>query len=205
MTPVRKHLRDRGATLVEYALIVALLCIVIIGAAQAFEDGAEDRYGERASQGSPSEEFGNLGPTDGGADGGVTDGTDGEEEDPGVTNIVVEALTASAPKNGGDWSMTVTVTVLGDGQPLGGVVFSPSSWSPAIAGSTTSCTTTATGVCTFTQSPMKISGTGSTPSVTFTLGSPSFTNPSDPQPAIVVTSTAITCNAPQGNDPGVCA
>lgn len=197
-----KHRRERGATLVEYALIVALLCIVLIGAAQQFEDGAGDRYGERAAEGSPSEEFGNLGPDGGGS----TGGTDSPEDPPdtGVTAIVVDALSATKTASNNTWSMTVTVRVTGDGQPLGGVVFSAPTWSPD-SGGTSSCTTTATGICTYTQSGMGRTG-GGVLQASFTAGTPSFTNPDGSTPTISGPgSPTITCDQPAtGNGTSAC-
>jgi Flp pilus assembly pilin Flp len=192
--------RDRGATLVEYALIIALLVVVLIGAIQRFEGNAEDRYDERAGQGAPAEEFGRLGP-----DGGT--GTDpGEGEEPGgtVASLVVEPLTATAPASNNTWSMTVTVRVLGDGVPLGGVTFTSPTWTPS-SGGTSSCTTTSTGICTYTQS-MSRSGSDPVLQATFNLGTPSYTNPDDTSPTITIDgSGAITCTRPENaSGSGVC-
>lgn len=192
---------ERGAALVEYALIVALLAVALIGAIQSFQDGAEDRYGERSSQGDPAEEFGNLGPTDGGPPGGTD-----ESEPPGgtVTAVVVDALTAVAPAANNTWSMTVTVRVTGDGNPLGGVTFSAPTWSPSIGGTST-CTTTSDGICTYTQAGMDRNG-ATMPQATFTLGTPSFTNPDGSSPTFSGPgSSSITCSKPTtGNGMGSC-
>lgn len=193
--------RDRGATLVEYALIIALLVVVLLGAIQRFEGNAEDRYDERAGQGEPTEEFGRLGP-----DGGT--GTDpGEGGEPGgaVTALLVEPITATAPASNNTWSMTVTVRVLGDGVPLVGVTFTSPTWTPS-SGGTSSCTTTATGICTYTQS-MSRTGGSAVEQATFDLGTPSYTNPDGSSPTITIDgSGSISCTKPEsGSGTGVCA
>jgi Flp pilus assembly pilin Flp len=193
---------DTGAAAVEYALIIGLLVIGLIGAINRFEDNADNRYDERSTQGDPAEEFGNLGPSGGGS----TGGSDGSTPPGGsVTAVVVEALTATAPASNNTWSMTVTVRVTGDGQPLGGVVFTAPTWSPP-SGGTSSCTTTSSGVCTYTQSMAR---TGSSPveTASFTLGTPSFTNPDGSSPTFSGPGVStISCTKPTtGSGTGACA
>lgn len=194
---------DSGVAAVEYALIIAILVIGLIAGIQRFEDAADNRYDERSGQGDPAEEFGNLGPTDGGnssTDDGPT------EPGPGVAAITVAPVSATYAASGNSWSMTVTVSVTGDGQPLGGVSFTAPTWTP-IAGGTSTCTTTSTGICTYTQSGMVRAGQG-TPveSASFVLGTASYTNPPGyPPPTITSGNGSITCNAPKtGSASGSC-
>ena len=193
---------ERGATTVEYALIVGLIIITLLGAIQVFEDRAEDRFDDRSAQGDPTEEFGNLGPS-GGTGGGSTDGsTDGS---PGgtVTSVVVSPPSATAVKSGNEWSMTVTIIVTGDGQPLSGFTFSAPTWNPS-SGGTSTCTTTADGICTFTQDDMDAKG-GGVAEATFTMGSASFTNPDGSSPTIAFSgSGTITCQKPSGGQATSC-
>lgn len=165
---------DRGATLVEYAMVVALLCVAIVASIQRFQDGAEDRYDDRGAQGSPTEEFGELGPSGGGSGNPVTTTT---TTPTAVTSITLEPLSASATASNNVWSMTVTVRVRSGTEPLGGVTFTNPIWNPS-SGGTTSCTTTTSGICTYTQSGMPRTGNDPSPvPVTFTIGSASYTNP----------------------------
>lgn len=57
---------DRGATLVEYALLVALIAIVSIGAVQALSDRTRARYGETAADIGSQESSTPGGPSGGG-------------------------------------------------------------------------------------------------------------------------------------------
>lgn len=197
-----KRRGDRGAAAVEYALVIALLVIGLIAGITRFEGEADERYDERGAQGDPTEEFGNLGPDGEGSSGGGGGSTD---PGPGVTAITVAPVSATFAASGNSWSMTVTVSVTGDGQPLGGVTFSPPTWTPS-SGGTSSCTTTSTGICTYTQSGMARTGSGAVASASFVLGTPSYTNPPpNPPPTITSGNGSITCSKPEtGSASGSC-
>lgn len=109
----------RGATVVEYALGIALVCIASIGALEFLADGASDDLNERADR-SGAPDLGEVAPdggTDGGSSGSGSDGTD--DAVPPVEVFFAGFSKASAQgANNKPWSASIEVNVAdvdGDG------------------------------------------------------------------------------------------
>ncbi|MDZ7674455.1 MAG: hypothetical protein U5K30_05245 [Acidimicrobiales bacterium] len=126
---------DRGATLVEYALLVAVIALAAVGPLRALNDNTEDRFEESAGDfdsaqpllapGTPADDGDGDDADDGsGGDGGDEDGAGGDEDDAdtgdgGGTTFVDSS---SELHNRNKWTAAATVEVHGtDGQPLTGV------------------------------------------------------------------------------------
>lgn len=174
---------ERGATLTEYALLVGLLVVVCLSAISALQTKSTSTLSARSGRaGNPdSVEAGSPG---GGTTGGTTGGTGGTTTGgspptapSGVTVTSISGTKSSDPPN---WIATVTVVVRDSGGSLASGVTITGVWNPAVAGSTVSCTTTATGECIFTQKDMKASGGNSIDSVTFTVSDMTFSSSSPP-------------------------
>jgi hypothetical protein len=91
---VARRAGDRGATLVEYSLGIALVVVVSLTAIQSVEDNAGDELSDRGGEiGHPSESGGTGGTTGGttGSTGGTTGGSTGG--DPVYTGTVEGSCT----------------------------------------------------------------------------------------------------------------
>lgn len=160
-TAGRRWAADRGATLPEYALGVALVAVVCLVGISFLQDASEDELVSRSDRvGSPDLE---QGLTDGGSGGGsASGGTDGTPP-PGPT--APATLTAGAPsqtaaRTGNDWDATVTVAMLGDGSPVEGLSVQ-GTWTLYVEGvaqspeTVTPCVTGPSGQCVFTRDDME--------------------------------------------------
>ena len=168
-TRVGRRSDDRGATLVEYALIVSLVVIAATGAISALESSSSDELNNRTPiVGTPAEQnslnFGSPSTTLGGAT------TTTVAPPPGAVVVHVSGITGSAQTStAGNWVATARITVVDDlGAPVAGISVT-GAWAPTTGSATTSCTTDDSGQCNVTQSGMKRSGAGSIPEVVFTV------------------------------------
>lgn len=156
---------ERGATMVEYALLVSLLVVVSLGVIQSLEDKGESKVASRSDGiGQPTESNELSGP-------GTTSPTTPPTSTPPPTPLTVHigTLAGTASQSGNDWSATVTITVLdADGNPAQGVTVT-GAWSLP-GGGTTCSPTDATGECSITSASFQRKpDAGSVPSVTFTI------------------------------------
>jgi Flp pilus assembly pilin Flp len=146
MTESRRHLQgDRGAALVEYALLLALLVLVLAGAVSALQD-SEAQHLESSGQrvGMPDLDVSPPPPPTSSTVPGQTDPTD---PPPTVYVSLDEPVGTAEPTQGNSWQATVTFGAWGESGALEGVVIT-GVWSPSHAQhQTTSCTTDASGTC----------------------------------------------------------
>jgi Flp pilus assembly pilin Flp len=112
---------DRGATLVEYALLVGFFAVVVIGAVESLQDSAADRLDSQASvPAAPIESngfFGSRIDSPSGGSPGVTT--------PDTTPVTLSsiALNGGASQQNGSWTATITATATDpNGNPIPGVV-----------------------------------------------------------------------------------
>lgn len=156
--------RERGAALVEYALLMALLVVVSLGVIQNMEDDGGSKVASRSNSiGEPTES--NDLPS-----GGTTLPTTPPPTTPpsGPITIHVGELSGSTATPQANWTATVTITVRdADGDPVQGATVT-GEWSVP-GGGTTCSPTDADGQCSITSVAMKRTGTGSVPSITFTI------------------------------------
>lgn len=137
--------RDRGASLVEYALLVALFGLVLVASVDALQ-GSEADHLESSSQRIGMPDLDQSPP------GSTTSTTTGEgpsptEPPPESVVVIVEAPTTSAEESGNNWRARIEFLVSGSGLAREGVVIS-GFWDPSGGGqTTTSCTTTSAGTC----------------------------------------------------------
>jgi Flp pilus assembly pilin Flp len=114
--------RERGATAVEYALLVGLFAVAIIGAVDALQGSAADRLeSQSATAAQPSELNGHFGPrgsTPTGGQPGVT------TPDPSPVQFSSIALGGGASSGQGQrWNASVTITASDpDGNRIPGVI-----------------------------------------------------------------------------------
>lgn len=111
--PLVEH-RERGATLVEYALGVALLCIATLGAVEFMTDQGKSSLDERGARiGGPDLELSAPGGDDDPGDGGDPGGDDGDTdpEDPLPPDSINPPTMTAEITTAGTWSTTVTFQV----------------------------------------------------------------------------------------------
>jgi hypothetical protein len=145
--------------LVEYALGIALTCVVCLGGISFLTDSSADHMADSGERvGAPDLEAGTSGGT-GGTDGGSTTGG-GDPGDPAPATLTAAAPTQSATRRGNSWDATITLTLLGDGSPVEGLLIT-GTWTLSIEGvvqvaeSPVSCTTNTLGECIFTRDDME--------------------------------------------------
>jgi hypothetical protein len=199
----RARWRDRGATLVEYALGIALLCVVCLGGISFLTDESSAELDDRSERvGSPDLEEGIGGSTTGGDGGGgsTTDGGDPTPTPP--ASITNEAPAPSSDHSGNTWDATVTLTMRGDGSLLEGLQIT-GTWTVTINGvaqpaeDPVSCSTNADGECVFTRGDMEWRSNKSpvtqavftVTSYTYTSSDPDQPYPIPPAPAQTITIT----------------
>lgn len=123
---------DRGATVVEYSLVVALVLVFSMGALKSLQDQTGDEVGERAAViGDP----GNIVPTTTTAPDSTTvpDGGE-EEEDPVAATAAGSGAAFKQVGSGNKWRAEVTFAVTDvEGEPVSGVTII-GSWNPAPPG-----------------------------------------------------------------------
>jgi Flp pilus assembly pilin Flp len=140
--------RQRGATLIEYALGVAFVCIVCLGAIGALEDNSGGRLDERGDAiGGDSEPIGVI-PT---GSGGSGSGGGGGGGGPTTYDADVTGMTGVASNSTSKWIAQVTITVVDTTPtptPVQGITVS-GEWTinGNPPGTTTSCVTSAAGTC----------------------------------------------------------
>lgn len=154
--------RDRGATLLEYALGISVFLLAIIGAIELLTDSASERFAEGGGAGAPAEANGVFGTRDASPGGGGGGGGGG-----GPAILVASAsLTGSSTQSGpGNSPFTATVTVSATdqtGAPVAGAAVELS-WSGNVSGSTSLVTDGAGEVS------HSVSGIQHNRSVTFTV------------------------------------
>lgn len=171
-TRKQRRLRpDRGATLVEYALGVALVCVATLGAAEFMEDGASDDFNDRADRaGAPDL----VEASDGGTtDGGSTSGSDGTDGSVPTQEVVFGGFSgATSHGNPSKWTAVIEVSVddtSGDGVDGARVTgyWSYESGSGIVTEEVTCNQTNNQGICRFQISNVPASAT----SITFTMTS----------------------------------
>lgn len=102
------HRADRGASLVEYALLVAFFAVTILGAVETLQDDAGDRLESQSEvAGSPTEVNGYFGIRGGTPTGGSPGATTPDTTPVTLSSI---ALSGGGAKHQGSWTATVTVT-----------------------------------------------------------------------------------------------
>jgi len=164
--------RDRGAALVEYAMLMALVVVVSLAAISALTDESDAKVAAQPDRiGLPSEDNA-LNAPPGDADPG------GDDDDGGSSGPVtahVGGLSGATSVSNNDWSATITITVVDDSDnPVQGATVT-GSWSVGTGGTT--CTpTSASGTCSITSSALRRTGGSAVPSVTFTIGAISGTD-----------------------------
>jgi len=155
----RQIARDAGATAVEYALLLALLVLVLAGSMTFLTDRATDEYeadGQRA--GAPVEQYGVLDDAPGGGTGTDDGSVDGGDGGASPSPVVASVRSVSAKKTSGTWKVEVEVDVRQDDVLREGATIS-GSFTP---GSATSCTTQGNGnniVCSLTVTGVPCSTT----------------------------------------------
>ena len=158
--------REQGATLVEYALGVALILLVCSIGISFAEGQGESKLSSRATGiGTPVENSAVRGGsgTGGGSGGGSTDSS--------VTADVTAApsLVGSTTKDGSTWYATIVITVTdSSGNAVAGSIVT-GDWNPDTASETASCTTSLSGTCTVTITNLDRTGQGSVDSVQFSI------------------------------------
>lgn len=171
---MRRHLleRERGATLVEYALLVALIVVVSLGAIQSLETKGKSKVDDGASdRGLPSEQLFLPSPS-----GSIIGGGSGSTVGSGAATVEVFDLVGSSADAGGTgpptWVASATVRVKNVATPdLWNGVTVAGTWT-YLEGSTPrtvvrSCVTANTGVCTITLTGLRKEGGTRTDSATF--------------------------------------
>ena len=178
---------QRGASSVEYALLLALVVVFSVPAIQWLHDSSEAEFqGRAASAGSPDLSAVATTTT-------TTVPTTTAPAPTTTTSVAINAtasLTATANRQGNTWSATATATVVDqNNQPVQGVVVT-GAWSPAISGET-SCTTDSNGQCSMTQAGMEARDNKPfVANVTFSVSSvskvsdPNFSYQQSPMPSI---------------------
>ncbi len=143
---LRRRASDRGATLVEYALLVALFGLVLVASVDALQ-GSETEYLESSSDriGMPDLDASPPGAT---TTTGPGEGPQPTEPPPDSVLVQIEAPTVSADEQGNNWRARIDFLASGSGLAKEGVVIS-GFWSPSGGGgqTTTSCTTDSAGTC----------------------------------------------------------
>lgn len=171
------HVRnDRGATVVEYALVIALVAVFCIGAIQSLQERSEDKLDEGAASRGLPVETANI-PANGG---NIVGGGTGSSVGTGAASVHVFEMTGTATSDPGtNWAATVTVKVKNVATPdlWAGVTVTGHWRFDELNGSgnavtaardiTATCTTTDDGLCTMTISNLKKSGNGQVQSVVF--------------------------------------
>ena len=152
---------DRGATVVEYALGIGLICVVSLGAISFLQDESEDGFQERSGRvGAPDLEAGLPGGTTGGTSGGGSTTGGGGTPNAAPAILTAQAPTQSGDKTGNNWDATVTLTMLGDGSPTTGIRIT-GTWTLFVEGVArpadppVSCVTGVNGECVFTRDDME--------------------------------------------------
>ena len=163
---------DRAATVVEYALLVALLAVALMSTIQFMEDRGEDRLEDRQENAGAPDVDALAPPSGGGGGGGAGGGGSGGEGGGGSTISPTATLTSSSSAQGNSWAASVTITVRDPANGNAGVpgVVVTGAWNPATSGQT-SCTTNSSGSCNVTQGNMEArdNKSGYVSSVTFAV------------------------------------
>lgn len=160
---------DRGATLVEYALGVALIAVVCIGAVQRLEDAGGSKVDDGAAdRGRPSEQL--YLPSSSGV---IVGGGSGSSVGSGPATVEVLDIVGSADNDpGSDWAAAVTVRVKNVATPdlWSGVTVS-GTWYYTKGGTAMTqagtCPTDISGQCTISIANLKKSGANEIASVEF--------------------------------------
>ncbi|MGQ0830346.1 MAG: Flp family type IVb pilin [Microthrixaceae bacterium] len=137
---------ERGATVVEYAMAVALVLVVSIGAISRLQTSSKS---ELASDGTRVGSAGDNAYYPGASTTSTTTATTTTTTTPSVA-VHPSSLTATpaASNNGSKWIANATVTVVNSaGVPVPGALVQ-GTWSSPTPSVTSSCTTTASGTCT---------------------------------------------------------
>lgn len=160
---------DRGATVVEYALLLALLLVVSLGAIRTLQSRSSSKLDDGAGdRGRPAEQL-NLPASSGTIIGGGTGSTVGS----GAATVEVFDVVGAADNDpGSDWAAVVTIRVKNVSTPdLWAGVTVTGTWRYT-QGSTPKtqsgvCTTDNTGQCSVSIANLKKNGAQEIASVTF--------------------------------------
>lgn len=185
---------ERGATLVEYSLIIALVVVVSLGALTTMTDRGEARLAARAgAAGTPSESIGAL-PAGGGG-GGTTGGTTGGGGGTTVTATIGPSnMSGQASDAGQKWIAQITIRVTSSAGPVSGATIT-GSWDAGGNNGDSECTTDAAGECTVQRT--NINDNNSSTSFTveeLTSGDPNITI--DYTPPTPPDSYTVACSSP---------
>ena len=166
--------RERGATLVEYALGLALMALALVAGVQAFQDAESDQLQDRGDRiGMPDLDESPHSTTPTTSNGGSPGPSD---PPPGTVSVSLGPGTTSDPSVGeadgnNKWKAVVTFhAVDGGGASLEGVTIT-GSWSPAGSQSESSCTTDSSGMCEVIRWNMSTSGGNAVDSAQFVITS----------------------------------
>lgn len=146
MRPARSVRAERGAGLVEYALVMALVAIGLVAVIGAFQDSEAEQLEARGARiGMPDLDA--TPPTTGPSGGGGGPATE-DPSDPVVDVALGPGTGAQAlATNANKWKAVVTLVVVdGGGNPVEGVTIG-GTWSPEGVQQDTSCTTGTNGTC----------------------------------------------------------
>lgn len=135
---------ERGATVVEYALGLAVVSLVMIGGAQVMERAAGEEVERKAEAGAPDLDEAYAPPIPTGSD-------DAGSGDEGTEERVAEAVSATmdgepSPDGGNHWAATVTVRVAGSSGDGHSQAVVNGTWTGG-GGSGASCVTGTDGTC----------------------------------------------------------
>jgi Flp pilus assembly pilin Flp len=189
---MRLRTEERGATTVEYALIIALVVVLCLGAIQALQTKGTAKVDEGAAErGRPTEQL--FLPS---ASGVIIGGGSGSTVGSGAATVeVFDIQGTSAEGQGSTWVATVTVKVknvatpeLWSGVTVTGTWFYLDSGTPKTASGT--CPTDSTGLCTISLSGLKSNKTDSAEFRSITLTGSGITQQA-PIPDPVSTSGPI--------------
>ena len=187
---------DRGATLVEYAMAIALIVVVSIGVVSRLQSESEEKLGNDAGRVGSVEDnaFYASGATTTTVGSGTTTTT------AGTTAVHPSQLTATPPSSndGNKWIGSVTVKIEdGAGNAVGGVLVT-GNWTDPSPTTTTSCTTTApSGTCSMQRTDIQDSKPTATFGITAISGTGFTWTPSGTDATTVIVNcpgSAVTCD-----------
>ncbi|MBK5222999.1 MAG: hypothetical protein JJE52_09005 [Acidimicrobiia bacterium] len=157
---------ERGAALVEYALVIALVAVALVAGAQAVTDGGRDGLTERGDTAAAQGEV--IGDLTGGGTPSPLPPSPPPSPSGDLPSIDVAPLESEKSSgNGNKWNLTVTVPVVApDGTAVSGAQVT-GKWDP---GDQVTCEATVAGDCTFTIEAKN------TPTMSFTVVSVNYLN-----------------------------
>lgn len=190
---MRRHSdADRGASLVEYALAVALILVVSMVAIKRLETNERSKLSSRASGiGTPNEDTRVRG---GSGTGGGSGGSPGGGSASATVSFPPTMDGSTAVESNSKWLATIAIQVLDDsGNPVAGATVS-GDWNPDTNSETATCITSSAGSCTVTISSINQNVSGVSYKLTSVTGSSNLTvNYSGGQPTLALSRPSSCC------------